>query len=828
MNTAILAWFQSRGWEPFDFQRRAWEAYVAGRSGIVHAPTGMGKSYAVWLGPLADWMAENPLGHRAPPLRVLWLTPLRALATDTVETLNAAVTALDLPWTVELRTGDTTSTQRRRQRERLPSALVTTPESLSLLLSYPDGRERMSSLRCVVVDEWHELMGTKRGAQTELCLARLRQWNPGLQTWGLSATLGNMGEAINVLMGERPTTPVEMIHGEVPKGVEIVTLIPPAVERFPWAGHLGTTLLAEVVQAIERARTTLLFTNTRSQAELWFQGILRRRPDLIGDVALHHGSLDRDLRRRVEDLLREGHLRCVVCTSSLDLGVDFSPVDQVIQVGSPKGVARLLQRAGRSGHQPGAISRVLCVPTHAFELVEFSAARRAAEERRIESRAVLDRPLDVLVQHLVTAALGGGFESDAMYDEVRTAHAFRNLTRQEWQWALDFVTRGGPALRSYPQYARVVEENGRYVVTSRTISRLHRLSIGTITSDTAMAVRFVRGPKLGTIEESFIARLRPGERFTFAGHVLELARVREMTAWVRRVRDGSGAVPRWQGGRMPLSSELSASVRRRLTEARDGVYADGEMESVRPLLELQARWSRIPAADELLVERTHSREGHHLFVYPFEGRLVHEGLAPLVAWRLAASAPASITVSATDYGFELVAHKEIEADEETWRRLLSPERLLDDLLACLNATELARRQFRDIARIAGLVFQGYPGAARTVRQLQASSELFYDVFREYDAENLLLDQARREVLDQQLEVRRLRETLERIAGMRFILVETERFSPLAFPIWTERLRSSHVSSEKWADRIRKMVVRLEKAADREKGGGRRGAVRVGG
>lgn len=874
----------SKGWSPFEFQRRAWEAYRAGASGLVHAPTGMGKSYAVWLGPLAEWLeagrdsrkAQRPgaegegadhgsdhgaCGKRcvAVPLHVLWITPLRALANDTAHTLLAPVEALRLPWTVELRTGDTSASIRKRQRVRLPSALVTTPESLCLLLSYPETKEAMRHLRCVVVDEWHELLGSKRGVQVELALARLRGWVPGLRTWGLSATLGNLEQAMQVLLGVEGAAKGELIRAETARRVEVVTLRPAQIERFPWAGHIGIRMLPQVIDTIAQARSTLLFTNTRAQAELWFRELMLARPDWIGQVALHHGSLDRDLREQVEMFLRVGTLRCVVCTSSLDLGVDFPAVDQVIQVGSPKGVGRLVQRAGRSGHQPGAVSRVVCVPTHAFELVEYAAAREALGVGWVEPRVPLRKPLDVLAQHVVTVAAGGGFVERDLYEEVRTTHAYRDLGKDEWRWVMAFVRHGGSVLRAYPQYARVVEQDGRCVVASAKIARLHRMSIGTICSENQVNVRMLSGGLLGTLEEGFIAKLREGDCFVFAGRTLELVMVHDMTAYVRKAARAKGAVPRWSGSRIPLSAQLARRVREELQVTGDrlqgatskgrllgtgysgqpatasdggqgaadngtnhrgrqeaagdggGAVVDKELEWVRPVLAVQARWSRIPRAEELLIERTRTREGTHVFVYPFEGRLVHEGLAALAAYRLSREAPRTISMVANDYGFGLVSVDGLDLDEAGWRRVLSREGLLEDLHACLNAAQLARRRFREIARVAGLVFAGYPGQARSTRHLQASSELFFDVFVEHDPGNLLLEQARREVLEGQLELSRLEAALERIAAARIVRVETPQLTPLAFPIWAEHVHAQ-VSSEKWVDRVRRMSVRLEKAA----------------
>ncbi|MFA9477144.1 ligase-associated DNA damage response DEXH box helicase [Phycisphaerales bacterium AB-hyl4] len=817
----VRHWFtQQRGYTPFDFQQQTWDAQLAGASGLVHAPTGMGKTFAVGLGPMMRWCDAHPdrqswAALKSPPLTMLWITPLRALASDTANSLREPIEDVGLPWTLELRTGDVSSSIKARQKKRLPSVLVTTPESLSLLLSYADAKAKFAHVQSVVVDEWHELMSTKRGTQTELGLARLRRWNPAMQTWGLSATMGNLEQARDVLLGRAKAKSGVLIRGESQKAVRIETIVPDDLERFPWAGHLGLKLLPQVLDELDKVGSALLFTNTRSQAELWFAAIVKHRPNWIGEVALHHGSLDRKLRQKVEDLLREGKLRCVVCTSSLDLGVDFSPVDRVFQVGSPKGVARLMQRAGRSGHQPGAVSRVLGVPTHAFELIEFAAARVGIEGKRVESRRPLDRPIDVLVQHLVTVAAGGGFDEHALYEEVKATYAFRDLSAEQWQWAMDFVTRGGKALYAYPHYRRVAPPNGdgQYHVSSQQIAKQHRMGIGTITSDAAMIVKLARGRSLGTVEESFIARLKPGDRFLFAGQPLELIKTQNMTAYVRRATRLSGNVPRWQGGKSPLSTQLADAVRAKFDDALAERFTDDEMRAVRPLLELQRQWSRLPAADELLIESATSREGHHLFAYPFQGRLVHEGLGALLAYRLSQQAPRSITATVNDYGLELMCPEPIAMDEKAWRDVLSTDRLVEDLLACLNATELARRQFREIARVAGLIFTGYPGQSKSTRQLQASSELFYDVFAEFDADNLLLDQARREVLEEQLEVRRLKQALERIEAMRLVRVTLEQLSPLAFPLWAEHLRENHVTSEHWSDRVRAMAVALEKVAD---------------
>ncbi|MGE6662547.1 ligase-associated DNA damage response DEXH box helicase [Pseudomonas sp. NPDC077408] len=818
-------WFANRNWQPFPFQQQVWQAVHKGESGLLHATTGSGKTYAVWLGALnrfasrgADWSAEDPqpsakLSDKPAPLTVLWITPMRALAADTARALQAPLDDLGINWSIGLRTGDTSSSERARQGRRLPSALVTTPESLTLLLTRTDARQAFAGLRMLVVDEWHELLGNKRGVQLQLALARLRQWMPDLIVWGLSATLGNQPHALEVLLHAGSG---RLVQGRVVKDLRVDTLLPPSIERFPWAGHLGLRMLPQVVEQIDSAATTLVFTNTRSQSEIWYQAILGARPDWAGLIALHHGSLSREVRDWVELGLKQGALKAVVCTSSLDLGVDFLPVDRVLQIGSPKGVARLMQRAGRSGHAPGRTSRVTLVPTHSVEVIEAAAAQVAIAERRIEARSAPQRPLDVLVQHLVSMALGGGFRPDELFAEVRQAWSYRELTDDHWQWALAFVRHGGHSLTAYPDYQRVEpDETGLWKVPSRRVALRHRMGIGTIVSDASLTVKFWAkggsGRSLGTIEEGFIARLRPGDNFLFGGRLLELVRVENMTAYVSRATGKKAAVPRWNGGRMPLSSELADAVVEQLGAASRGQFTTPEMRLVEPLLRVQMDWSALPTETTLLAEVMKSREGWHLFLYPFAGRHVHLGLASLLAWRMGQHQPLTFSIAVNDYGFELLSATEVDWLQWLTPNLFSQDNLLHDVLASLNAGELARRRFREIARIAGLVFSGYPGAQKSARQLQASSGLFFDVFRQYDPANLLLNQAEEEVLRQELEVERLEQTMSRLQQRQLDIHQVKRTTPLAFPLMVERFRES-MSSEKLADRIRRMVAELDKAA----------------
>ena len=819
----IDRFFKSIGWKPFRFQRSTWRAYRDGSSGLVHSATGTGKTLAVWLGPILKWLDENRdrdkwNPKRPPGLRVLWITPLRALAGDTEASLRQPLDHLNLPWRLESRTGDSKASAKARQLKRLPTALITTPESLSLMLTHEKLLEQFSKLEGVIVDEWHELLGTKRGIQTELALARLRKLNPQLRIWGLSATLGNLEQAKQSLIGAdlinaESSHPVRIIEGYRKKRLRLESIIPERMDSFPWSGHIGTKMVPQVVDRIESVNSTLVFANTRSQTEIWYQQLLKQRPDWAGRIALHHGSLDTSVRQWVEQGLRNGSLRAVVCTSSLDLGVDYTAVDLVIQIGSPKGAARLLQRAGRSGHQPDAISHLAFVPTNAIELMELAAAQDAIRAGHLEARPLLKKPLDVLAQHLVTIAIGGGFRSQELLREVRSTQAYESLTDTEWNWVLDFIVRGGASLDAYPEFKRVEREEDFFHVTQRRLQTSHRMNIGTIVADASMHVKYLKGKTLGTAEESFLSKLKPQEKFLFAGKLVEMVTIRDNIAYVRRAKGTPDTVPRWMGGRMPLSSELSEALREKLHEASRQKLVGREMNALKGLLDIQQRWSIIPQSNQLLIEQIKTRTGYQIFIFPFEGRLVHEGLAALTAYRISRNNKTTFSMACNDYGIVLQSHSKTEIDPDTARVWFSTDNLVADILESMNCTEMAKRQFRQIARIAGLIQQGLPGMRKNSKQLQASSNLFFDVFCQYDPDNLLLEQSRREVLDQQLEASRMHMAMERISQSQIMIQEPPRVTPLAFPLLVDKLRE-RVSSETLADRIARMQMQLEAAAVR--------------
>lgn len=795
------SWFRSKGWTPFPFQREAWQSVWTGNNGIVNAPTGSGKTYSLLIPILLE---DSKLKAKGP--RAIWITPIRALAKEIEHSAKRAAQDLQPGWRVGIRSGDTSVRERARQKENPPDLLITTPESIHLLISQKGYAEFFGEVTTIVVDEWHELMGSKRGVLMELALSRLKTIAPAMRIWGISATIGNMDESMQVLLGNYVTQKdVKVIRADIQKKLEVLSIFPDEVEHMSWSGHLGIQLLDKVIPIVKQSTSTLIFTNTRSFAEIWYQKILDKAPELAGLIAMHHGSISKELREWVEDQLHEGKLKAVICTSSLDLGVDFRPVETVIQVGSPKGVARFLQRAGRSRHQPGAVSRIYFLPTNTLELTEGAALREAMQRNIVEDRVPYLRSFDVLIQYLITLAVSDGFVPDEILLEVRTTVSFSSITEEEWHWLLGFITTGGEALTAYNEYRKVVIDKGVYRVENSRIAFKHRLSIGTIVGDTLMYVKTMSGKFLGTIEEYFISSLNIGDVFWFAGQSLELVRIKDMDAQVRKSKRKSGRVPSWQGGRMPLSSQLSEMIRYKIDEAAQGKESDEEMNFLKPLMRLQRDRSHLPKANEFLIEYFHSIDGYHVLMYPFEGRFVHEGMAALIAYRIAQIQPITFSIAMNDYGFELLSDQQIPIHEAVETNVLGSDNLLKDIQASINSTEMARRKFRDIAAISGLIFKGLPGKKIKERHLQSSSQLFFNVFNEYESHNLLLLQAFEEVMDFQLEETRLRKALDRIAHQRIIITEPEKPTPFAFPIMVDRTREK-LTSEKLEDRIRKMQV----------------------
>jgi len=833
----IKEWLIAKDFIPFAFQEETWQHIVNKKSGLVNAPTGCGKTYSVFLGAVISFINEHPDNYKTKNkngLQLLWITPLRALAKDIGRAMEEVIDELGMSWQIGIRNGDTSMSERAKQKRNVPEVLIITPESLHLLLAQKNYPEVFEFLKIIAVDEWHELLGSKRGVQVELALSRiialsvqpsaLSLQHPSI--WGISATIGNLQQAQDVLLSPLSQFGLQekdfvTVTAKIDKPIDIESIFPGEIEKYPWAGHLGIKLVDKMIPIILKSKTTLIFINTRGMSEMWYQALLRACPDLAGAIALHHGSIEQELRFWVEENLHTGNLKAVVCTASLDLGVDFRPVETVIQVGSPKGVARFLQRAGRSGHRPGEVSKIYFLPTHSLELIEAAALKEATKIKLIESREPRILCFDVLIQYLSTLAISDGFYPEKIFNEIKSTFCYRDIAYEEWQQILHFVTAGGIALQQYDDYKKIEIIDGLYKINNRRIAMRHRMHIGTIVSDPMMKVKFISGGFVGVIEEWFIAGMQPGDVFTLAGRTLEFAMIKDMTCMVRKSNAKKSRIPSWQGGRMPLSANLGFMLRKKFDEAGREMSDKGlvrsnkenesekELQILRPLFELQQYLSHIPKENELLIEHIETKDGFHLFVFPFEGRLVHEAMAAILAYRISLITPITFSFAMNDYGFELLSDLPIPLDDTNAYTLFSPDNLFEDIQRSLNSVEMAKRKFRDIAVIGGLIFQGFPGEQKKARHLQSSASLLFNVFSEYEPNNLLLRQAYNEVMEQQMEEQRLRDMLERIQKGKIIITFPKRLTPFCFPIKVDSMRED-LSSEKLEDRVKKMQMQLEK------------------
>lgn len=790
-------WFQQKGWTPHDFQLEAWEKYAQGYSGLINAPTGSGKTYSLVLPAMLS--AQKKSG-----LKLLWVTPIRALAKEISQAAIRASDGLDLNWNIQIRTGDTSSATRQKQWSNPPDMMITTPETIHVMMATKGYSDYFKNLECVVVDEWHELIGSKRGVLMELALSRLKHLQKTLRLWGISATIGNLDEATDVLFGKIRPLKFATIKANIQKDIVVKAIIPSVIETLPWAGHLGLRHASELLPLIHQYKTTLIFTNTRAQCEIWYQRLLELDDNLAGLIAMHHGSISKELRDWVEDALYEGRLKAVVCTSSLDLGVDFRPVENIIQIGSPKGVSRFIQRAGRSGHQPGATSHIYFLPTHALELVEAAALKYSIEHNELEDRVPYVRSFDVLIQYLMTLAVSEGFQGKTTYEEISQTFCFSSVSPSEWNEILYYLIHGTKSLEAYDEFQKLTAKGDFYFVESRQLALRHRLSIGVIVSDAMIQIKYTTGVRLGAIEEYFVAQLSPGDVFWFAGRALELVRFKEMTAQVKNSTKSNGRIPSYMGGRLPLSSQISKVLKMKMNDFKNGLIQDPEIKALIPLFETQRNRSILPGLDEFLIEYFETKEGWHLTMFPFEGRAVHEGMAALMAKRIGRMLPISFSISMNDYGFELLSDQKIDIDKIISADLFSSQDLVADIQASINAVELAKRKFRDIAVISGLIFQGYPNKVKKERHLQSSSELLFGVFHDYESDNLLYLQTYEEVMTFQLEEARLRKALEEIRSQKLVISKPALPTPISFPLLVDRLREK-MSSEQLEDRIQKML-----------------------
>lgn len=826
----VTNWLAEKSFQPFEYQVETWRHIQQKKSGIVNAPTGFGKTYAVFLGALINFINAHPKVYASKKnngLQLLWITPLRALAKDIARAMEQSIEELGLQWKVGIRNGDTSTKERQQQKLKMPEVLIITPESLHLVLAQKENSLHFKNLKIIAVDEWHELLGSKRGVQTELAISRIVAYSnfykeqcdkinskSSISIWGISATIGNLQEAADVLLAPLQLQKKIIVKAVLKKDIEVIPIIPDEVENYPWAGHLGIKMASKIIPIIHQSNTTLVFINTRGMSETWYQTILNIAPDLAGAIALHHGSIDYWLRVWVEEALHTQTLKAVVCTASLDLGVDFRPVDTVIQVGSPKGVARFLQRAGRSGHKPGDTSKIYFLPTHALELLEVTALKKAIEIGETESKTPLLLCFDVLIQYLCTLACGDGFDAETTFNEIKKTYCFSEVTIEEWQEIIHFITQGGKALQQYDDFYKVELYKGLYKIRNNRIAMRHRMHIGTIVSDAMLKVKLKNGSYIGIIEEWFISRLTVGDVFTIAGKSVELLAIKDMDVMVREAASKKAIVPSWNGGRMSLTANLGALLRETFNDVAQSHSSKNkkvnpiEIQALHSLFEVQKKLSHIPQKDELLIEQIQSNEGFHLLVYPFEGRLIHEAMSAIIAYRISKISPISFSIAMNDYGFELLSDTPAPISNENIQSLFSTENLLNDIQQSVNSTEMAKRKFRDIAVIGGLIFQGTPGEKKKARHLQSSASLLFNVFEEYDKNNILLRQAFNEVLEQQMDEIRLRNTLNRLYNSSIIIKKPSQFTPLSFPIIADGLNRNNLSSEKIEDRIKRIQQML--------------------
>jgi ATP-dependent helicase Lhr and Lhr-like helicase len=787
---AIEGWFRHRGWQPHPHQLDVLRETGAGQNVLLIAPTGAGKTLAGFLPSLCNIATAPDPGTELHRLHTLYISPLKALATDVRRNLETPIAEMRLPIRVETRTGDTPPERRKRQMRQPPHMLMTTPESLALMLATADGQKLFRHLSMIVLDELHALTDSKRGELLALNLAHLRRIVPDARCIGLSATVA-YPEALSAYLSAKPADPahpdVSIVQGRSGAVPEISIIH--AANRVPWSGHMAVHAMPEVYEAIKQARLSLIFVNTRAQAELCFQELWRLNEDNL-PIALHHGSLEVAQRRKVEAAMAAGKLKAVVATSSLDLGLDWGDVDLVLQIGAPKGVSRLLQRIGRANHRLDEPSRALLVPANRFEYLECRAAAEGAIKGNLDGTPPRPGGLDVLAQHVMGRACGGGFLPDELYDEVLGAAPYADLDRKDFDAVVQFVANGGYSLRAYERYHRLrLDEDGRYHVANRSVAATYRLNVGTIIEARMYKVRLVRSRVLGTVEEYFCEELTPGDTFIFAGELLEFVELREATVFVRRAKgsDSAPKVPAYAGGRMPLSTYLADGVRALLADPKQ--WRDFP-EPVKEWLEMQRRRSVMPRHDGLLVETFPRGNRHYLVAYCFEGRNAHQTLGMLLTRRMERLGMKPMGFVATDY---VIGVWSVDPPGQI-DRLFDHDMMGDDLEAWMDESSLLRRTFARVAMIAGLIHQNQPGGERrTERQTLVNTDLIYDVLRQHEPDHILLRATRDDAARGLTDIRRLSDMLTRVQG-RIEHRALDRVSPLAVPVLLEIGRES-VSGE---------------------------------
>ncbi|MEP3072015.1 ligase-associated DNA damage response DEXH box helicase [Maricaulis sp.] len=779
-------WFASRGWAARAHQLEMIAAAQAGEDALLIAPTGGGKTLGGFLPSLielAEIVSERPGKQRPHRLHTLYISPLKALSVDVARNLMTPVSEMGLDIRIETRTGDTSPSKRQRQRAHPPDILLTTPEQLALFCATANAEAFFRDLKRIVIDEIHAIAPQKRGDLLSLGLAAIAQWAPDVRRAGLSATVadeGGLARWLTPQMGEDARF-ARIVRGQAGARPQVEILDPG--ERIPWAGHSGRHAMADVYQRIKAAKMALVFVNTRSQAEMTFQELWNINTDNL-PIALHHGSLSPEQRRKVEAAMSAGKLKAVVCTSTLDLGIDWGDVDLVVQMGAPKGSSRLIQRLGRSNHRLDAPSKALLAPTNRFEHLECQAAAEAVTANALDGEPLKAGALDVLAQHIMGRGCGEPFDEDELYDEIRSAAPYAELDRETFDKLLDFTATGGYALKTYERFRRLIRrKDGRWGVRTPQIAQRHRLNVGTIVEapmlDVVVSSKGRGGFRLGQIEEWFLEQLVPGDTFLFAGQVLRFEGIEEMTARVTRSSDTDPRIPSYQGGKFPLSTYLAARVR---DMVQDPAKWHALPEQVRDWLELQKRRSRLPRADGLLVETFPRSARFYLVCYPFEGRLAHQTLGMLLTRRLERMRMRPMGFVANEYALSVWGLRDMSGVDLD--ALFAEDMMGDDLDAWLAESQLMMRTFRNCAVIAGLIERRFPGQEKTGRQVTISTDLIYNVLREHEPDHILLKAAWADAGTGLLDIHRLGTALARVQG-HIEHVDLDRISPLAVPVMLE-------------------------------------------
>ena len=771
-------WFQAKGWSAYPHQLQMIEQIESGKSILLIAPTGAGKTLSGFLPSLID-LAETP--HQG--LHTLYLSPIKALAVDIARNLDTPISEMGLPITVETRTGDTPQAKRNRQRTTPPNMLMTTPESLELMLSWPDAARLFGSVKMIIIDEIHALAGTKRGDLLSLSLAALRKLAPHSLSIGLSATVANPDRFTPWLDADQSR--VAVLKPNLSKAIEL-SILDTEAERLPWSGHGGLYAAKDIYTLITTHRPCLVFVNTRAQAEMLFQALWVHN-DLTLKIGLHHGSLEVGLRRKTEAAMARGELDAVVATSSLDLGIDWADIELVIQVGAPKGTSRLMQRIGRAGHRLDAPSRALIVPANRFEVLESLAAKINVEERILDDLPEHDGGLDVLAQHIVGRAVAGPFDADSLFDQVRSAAHYRRLSRESFDRALDFVATGGYALGHYSQFQRIVQGvDGLWRLTSRRVATRWKMNVGTIVETDTIKVRLKGGPVLGEIEDYFVQGLSAGDTFIFAGRVLEFAGMKANQALARPGRTGEPKIPAYAGGRLPLSPGLAQRVRQLLNDPAIHRFLPP---MVQEWLSIQKWVSDLPAEDKLLVE-TFPRGGkHYMVAYCFAGRNAHQTLGMLLTRRMERQGIGPLGFVATDYAIAVWSRHQVTTPDS----LFTTDILGDDLEEWMAESSMLKRSFRQVAIISGLIDKNSPGTEKTGKQVTINSDLIYDVLRQHQPDHLLLEATRADAARGMTDIKRLSDLLSDYAG-HITHRSLQRVSPLSVPLLLEVGRESVTAS----------------------------------